>query len=607
MSYKITMNGDPFCSSSFEKSSVLSPVVSLEVNKAGTLAFTMLPDHPKYDAIALRQSIFDVYLNDELIFEGVAVSESTDFFNRKTVECEGELTFLNDTIQRQAKYTSQTVQSLLGAYLTVHNSEADASKQFQLGIVTVNGGNGILRYTNFQNTMQEIGEDLIDNYGGFLRVRHDSGVRYLDYLDSSPRTSTQVIRLGRNLMDLSSNLSSLNIITVLIPLGEKLDGQQDVEGLDKRLDIKSVNGGNDYLIGSAASWYGNIWGTQVFDGITTASALKTKGEEFLDDVQWSNLVISATALDLGLTTEDVEQFRLLDTIRVISEPHGIDRNFILSKLKIDLNHPANTNITLGMDARLSLSARSAKNSEQINQTETTVLVSASENARQILETSTDGNIYFRYDPVTGKIYEIDILNTNDPNTATKIWRWNIGGWGYSDDGGQSYAVAATMDGVIYANMIKAGILASPNGNYSVNMETGSATLKDVTITGGLIDIDSSSATEDMIKLNYTDNSVERHARISPYSFKVNFDNGTTVAESSILPAAFTVWLNGTIIGGLNNYAVYYNDSNGTTRSQMNATGFKYFDSAGTKRVQLDDTGLMFYNSSGTLIKTYSAT
>ena len=162
-------------------------------------------------------------------------------------------------------------------------------------------------------------------------------------------------------------------------------------------------------------------------------------------------------------------------------------------------------------------------------------------------------------------------------------------------------------GTLSADYIVGGFLASPNGNYSVNMETGSATLKDVTITGGSIDIDSTSSTVDIIKLNYTDNSVERHARISPYSFKVNFDNGTSVAESSILPAAFTVWLNGTILGGLNNYAVYYNDSNGTTRSQMNATGFKYFDSAGTKRVQLDDTGLMFYNSSGTLIKTYSAT
>ena len=473
MSYRITMDGNPFCSSNVEHSAVLDPSVSLEVNKAGKLTFTILPDHPMYDQIALRQSMFDVYQNDELIFEGIATQEDTDFYNRKVISCEGELTFLNDSIQRQAKYTNQSVQSLLGAYLSVHNSQVDADRQFSLGSVTVSEGNGILRYTNFQNTMKEIGEDLIDNYGGYLRVRHQDGYRYLDYLADPPRTSSQVIRLGKNLIDYSSNLSSLNIITCLIPRGAKIEGEEDVEGLEKRLDIKSVNSGKDYLIGTAAAWYGNVWGTQTWDGVTTAAALKTKGEEFLEDAQWSNLVISASAIDLGLMEEDVEQFRILDMIRVVSEPHGIDRNFLLSKLDIKLDHPADTRITLGKETKLSLSARSAKNSTEIQSVETRILPSASENAKQILDSSTDGNIYFKFDEQTGKLYEIDIMDTNDPETAQRIWRWNIGGWGYSSDGGQSYTVAATMDGAILATMITTGILKSDDGTtFYLDLDNG---------------------------------------------------------------------------------------------------------------------------------------
>lgn len=501
MSYRITMDGQAFCSSNVEHSAVLDPSVSLEVNKAGKLTFTILPDHPMYNKIALRKSMFDVYQNDELIFEGIATQEDTDFWKRKAITCEGELTFLNDSIQRQAKYTNQTVQSLLGAYLTVHNSQVDEDRQFALGSVTVSEGNGILRYTNFKSTMKEIGEDLIDNYGGYLRIRHEDGNRYLDYLADPPRTSSQVIRIGKNLIDLSSNLSSLDIVTVLIPLGAKVEGEADVEGLEKRLDIKSVNNGKDYLIGTAANWYGYVWGTQTWDGVTTASALKTKGQEYLDEVQWSNLVISASAFDLGLMDEDVEQFRLLDMIRVVSEPHGIDRLFLLSKLDINLDHPADTQITLGKDSRLSLSARSVKNTTEIQSVETRILPSASENAKQILDSSTDGNIYFKFDEQTGKVYELDILDTNDPETAQRIWRWNIGGWGYSNDGGQTYTVAATMDGTIFANLIKAGILSSENGKYWLNLDSGEMKMKSGEIGGWKISSDGRALYNDAVDSN----------------------------------------------------------------------------------------------------------
>ena len=455
--YKVLIDNEILSWSNTEETALLSAVLTLEANKAGTFVFSMAPNHPKYNAFVFRQSLIDVYQDADLIFEGVPVSEETDFDNVKTVTCEGELTFLNDTIQRPAKYTGQTVTGLLTAYLSAHNADCDASKTFTLGTVTVNGGSALYRYTNYESTMTELAEDLIDNLGGYFRVRHSGGVRYLDYLAASPHTSTQIIKIGYNLLDLSKNYSSTDICTMLIPLGATIDGQEAVQGIDKHVDITSVNGGLDYLTSTAASTYGKIWRTVVWDGINDASTLKTTATSYLSDAQWANMVLEARAFDLGLARSDVEQFRLLDEIRVVSSPHGLDRYFMLTKMELNLNDPAQTMITLGEETFLPISAASAKTTAEVESQNTQMQVIATQHARDLLENATGGCVYFRYDQ-NGVLYEIDIMNTNDPNTATKMWRWNINGWGYSDDGGQTYTIAATMDGEIDANFIKTGTL-----------------------------------------------------------------------------------------------------------------------------------------------------
>lgn len=608
VSYRITIDGEPFCSSNFEHSQLLNPKVTLEVNKSGSLSFTMMPDHPYYDKITFRQNIFDVFLNDELIFEGIPVSEATDFYNRKTVTCEGELTFLNDTIQRQAVYKNQTVQSLLGEYLSVHNAQADETKQFAVGIVTVDGGNKVYRYTNYQTTMKELQEDLIDNFGGYFRVRHSGGTRYLDYLDSSPHTSSQTIRIGKNLADLSQNLSSLNICTVLIPLGAKT-GEQPVSGLDERLTIKSVNNDKDYIVGTAQAYFGNIWNTQTWDDVTTASALKSKGEAFLEDVQWANLVINATAFDLGLATEDVEQFHVLDMIRVISEPHGIDRYFLLSKLNIDLDHPANTKIQLGKDSRLSLSARSAKMSQEIERQATSIQVNASENARMILDNATDGAIQILYNS-DGVAYELRINNSQNPDTATKWWRYNVGGWGFTADGGQTYVTAATSDGTIFATLIKAGILSSDNGKFYVNLDTGAATLSDVTLDGGSINLGPNIFTVDNAGNVVANSLSSNNITITGGSIDIETNNGTVdkIKLTFEVTSGGTTWTYYTAQAP--NYFTGYQkvSASGTDTINMARLGGGFVSSYinGTMRAQLNASGLYFYDANGNVTNSYLA-
>ena len=57
--------------------------------------------------------------------------------------------------------------------------------------------------------------------------------------------------------------------------------------------------------------------------------------------------------------------------------------------------------------------------------------------------------------------EILIMDTDNLNTAKKIWRWNMGGFGYSSTGiNGTFGTAITMDGAFVADFITAGILSA---------------------------------------------------------------------------------------------------------------------------------------------------
>lgn len=469
--YKIYVDGSLFCSSEIEELAIINPEINQEVNKAGTFTFTLPPTHPYYDTIKKRTSLIDVYRDDdtEPLFEGVCIDSTIDFYKQKKLTCEGELTFLNDSRLRPQKYQNLTVRQLLESYISQHNAQVEAAKRFNVGQVTVtDSNNSIYCFSNYESAMTEIKEDLVDDYGGFLRCRHESGIRYLDYLAASPRTNNQVIRIGENLLDLSQNIDTEEIATVIIPLGYTLD-TQSIEGLDERLTIKSAAAdsqhpsGADYVYSEdAVENFGWIEKVVTWDNVTTAAALLAKGKAYLSDIQFENLIIQAKAIDLGLTSSEFNKFKLLDSIRVVSTPHGLDRYFLLSKMTIHLNNPENDSITLGISESKSLTAKSQNaNSailEKIEQLPTPNMVqSAIDNATALITGSEGGYVVFEFN-ADGQPIEIKIQDAL--NNPTKIWRWNQSGFGYSSDGGQTYGTAITMNGAIVADYITSGTMTA---------------------------------------------------------------------------------------------------------------------------------------------------
>ena len=323
---------------------------------------------------------------------------------------------------------------------------------------------------------------MLDDLGGFFRIRYADGVRYIDYLEENQNTNSQVIKLGRNLMDLTKNVDLSEIATAIIPLGERLE-ESPIEGLEARLTIESVNDGRDYVFSQeAVNNYGWIYKTVTYDNVTTPSALKEKGQKYLTDEQYKNMVIEATAIDLHLIDNEIEGFKLSDNIRVLSEPHGLDRFFRLTQMKLNLNNPEKDTITLGKASNTSLSAKTASITEEFKKemeriaSPSSIIKQAVDNATQLITNAMGGYVY----KTNNELY---IMDTNNPKTAQKVWRWNINGLGYSSTGinGQ-YGLAMTMDGNIVADFIASGTM------YADRIKGGTLTLGGQNNTNGSVTV-----------------------------------------------------------------------------------------------------------------------
>lgn len=322
-----------------EELSVLSPVLETQCNAAGTLTFVLLPEHPLYSALHKMQTRIDVRQDDEIIWRGRVLETESDFYRQKTVTCEGELTYLVDSVLHPYKLADYdgTAAGLFRLYLTRHNEAVSEAQQFQIGNVDIETLSSV-ENTGYGNTWDEISDNLIDIHGGFLRVRYDGETRYLDWTKESGTSCGQVIRFGENLLDLSEYVSASEVVTCLIPYAGQSGSQ---------ITIKSVNDGKDYIEDAAGiALYGRIWGVTEFD-TKDASTLLEMAKENLHKRLKETITITISAVDLHLLDVNAESFRVGDKVRVVSPPHGIDAEYTCTAISLDLVNPDQSEYTFG--------------------------------------------------------------------------------------------------------------------------------------------------------------------------------------------------------------------------------------------------------------------
>lgn len=490
MIYEIKLNGQTLFSTenTDPQASIINPILKLALNDAGSFTADVPPTHPLYDDVDTMADI-DVYCDNQWLWSGRIVEVESDFWKIKSIYCEGALAFLNDSIQPPHRYQfvgGMAYRQYLEAVIAEHNTQVESNRQFQVGIVDMlYTGVDFFRYTNYESTLKEIKDDLIADAGGYIRIRKDDGVFYLDYIESYNTTQRQTISFGENLLDFARNVTAGDIATRVIPLGASLEGQESAEGLEARLTIAAVNDGKVYLEAPAAvERYGKITKVVTFDTINNESLLKSRGQQWLSDSQWESVVFDVSCIDLlsieqydylvtsdddTLLTSDGDRFavrdggyfRVGDSIHVISTPHGLNAHFPLSEMTINIADPSTTVITLGVEAKqMSISGAQSKTSESLNTLKEDkiptqeILEAAQRNATELINTQTHGFVVLEPNRIL-------IMDAPTIEEATNIWQWNSGGLGHSSDGGATYGDAAiTMDGSINANFITAGQMSA---------------------------------------------------------------------------------------------------------------------------------------------------
>lgn len=321
-------------------------------------------------------------------------------------------------------------------------------------------------------------DGIIANWGGEL-VRDNFVIKLLGArgLDRGV-----LVSYGKNIQGIEETLDMDGLCTRLMPLGK------DALMLpEKYVDSQYINNFPHPKI--AVKEFSDI-GVDDTNGITEAMAivsLRAAAAAYIlsskCDIPQFNYKIDFLELS---KTEEYKNYAVLETVYM-----GDTVTIKHSKLNINLKAKVIKtikNCITGRIENIELGsfkpnlATSLNNSIQEIKNEITQVTSdyqnAVDNATALITGAKGGNVVIRQNS-SGQPYEILIMDTTDVNTAVNVWRWNMGGFGYSSTGiNGPYGTAITMDGhivgtfitalIISANQIVAGIITGTNVEFDLD-------------------------------------------------------------------------------------------------------------------------------------------
>lgn len=281
------------------------------------------------------------------------------------------------------------------------------------------------------------------------------------------------IRYGKNLTELSEQISMANLCTAILPFyidpnGAVTLGSKVNTGLS--LDVpREVAIDFSSEVDPESS-------TPIATQLTNlATAYKNN----------NNLVTMADSITLNFVQTDklTERVDLCDTVSIYFEALGVTASAKCIATTWNVLKERYTKTQFG-SARNSIADTIASNTKKVEESASRAFVNESS---QLITGNKGGYVILHDSDGDGKPDELLIMNTDNTATATQVWRFNKGGLGH----GTSYAgpfndIALTADGKINAsrivtgtltaNVIKAGVLSDSAGNSTIDMTNGTASL-----------------------------------------------------------------------------------------------------------------------------------
>ena len=303
-----------------------------------------------------------------------------------------------------------------------------------------------------------------------------------------------VIEYGKNLTKFEHDSDISDVYTDLLPYAvtEDEDGNETVITLAEQiLQIgKTTLSQRKTLIKDFTDSFD-------IDAVITEDLLREKAQKYLENnplgVETPTLTISFEALWKQPEYAAVlERVALCDTVTVRHSELGISEHVKVIKTVYDTLAEKYVSITLG-SAKASLLSTISDTTQSVDNIVQKVdrfpsLMQSAINSATKLITGQKGGYVVLHGDETGQPYELLVLDSPNIADAVNVWRWNVGGLGFSSNGYNGpYETAITSDGQIVAdfitsgslvaNIIKAGVLSSVDGSSYWNLETGEVVLR----------------------------------------------------------------------------------------------------------------------------------
>ena len=341
-----------------------SGVIYNKVNEISTFSFVAYPDmelDAEFFPLTTLVKVFNTKTR-KYEFEG-RLLDPTDEFNSqgaitKRFECESELAYLHDTFLKYQQLKGK-LGTVFQTVLNLHNELCEPHKHFEVGDISQVADLDVDFYTVPEiSTYETIFDEIVKKNDLYIDYHNANGKHYINLYKDYGRQSDVDIAFTVNMVSLSKETQASNIITRLIPLGDRI-ARPDIKEKDipqDRVTIESVNGGLMYLDdpiliqgdGSQAG-FGVQMQPKIFEGVTDPATLKTLGNNFLAE-QRQKLVLNVykvEALNLFLIDLADDDYELGNYHRVHNKLIGIDEVLQIVGTTVDIVMPDNSQITIG--------------------------------------------------------------------------------------------------------------------------------------------------------------------------------------------------------------------------------------------------------------------
>lgn len=114
---------------------LISPTLTREVGKAGSLEFTLPLGNVAHSALQKLMTVVEVQQDGKQIWQGRVMNHEQDFQVRQKVYCEGEMAYLNDSGAAPYRARNVSISQFLEWVCANHNAQVDAYKVFTPGKV----------------------------------------------------------------------------------------------------------------------------------------------------------------------------------------------------------------------------------------------------------------------------------------------------------------------------------------------------------------------------------------------------------------------------------------------------------------------------------------